>query len=52
MTSQTVGSDLLEAIHQPILVIHSREDNSVPFGHPNSPRVCQRVIDFLKADSR
>jgi pimeloyl-ACP methyl ester carboxylesterase len=31
--AQTVGVDLLEAIRQPTLVIHSREDNSVPFGH-------------------
>ncbi len=29
----TVGSELLEAIRQPVLVIHSREDNSVPFAH-------------------
>jgi pimeloyl-ACP methyl ester carboxylesterase len=77
-TTHSVGSDLLESIPQPTLVIHSREDNSVPFGHaewslkhipqaalceagitghffwvdPDYPRVCQRVIDFLKADSR
>lgn len=31
--THTVGADLLESIHQPTLVIHSREDNSVPFGH-------------------
>jgi pimeloyl-ACP methyl ester carboxylesterase len=29
----TVGADLLKSIHQPTLVIHSREDNSVPFDH-------------------
>ncbi len=29
----TVGVDLLQSIQQPTLVIHSREDNSVPFGH-------------------
>jgi len=28
-----VGADLLKSIRQPTLVIHSREDNSVPFGH-------------------
>jgi pimeloyl-ACP methyl ester carboxylesterase len=28
-----VGAELLESIHQPALVIHSREDNSVPFAH-------------------
>ncbi|HVP20729.1 MAG TPA: alpha/beta hydrolase [Anaerolineaceae bacterium] len=28
-----VGAELLETIHQPTLVIHSRKDNSVPFGH-------------------
>ncbi len=28
-----VGPDLLQAVHQPTLVIHSREDNSVPFIH-------------------
>jgi pimeloyl-ACP methyl ester carboxylesterase len=28
-----VGADLLRSIQQPTLVIHSREDNSVPFGH-------------------
>jgi pimeloyl-ACP methyl ester carboxylesterase len=31
--AHTVGADLLEAVRQPTLVIHSREDNSVPFGH-------------------
>jgi pimeloyl-ACP methyl ester carboxylesterase len=31
--AQSVGADLLESIHQPVLVIHSREDNSVPFSH-------------------
>jgi pimeloyl-ACP methyl ester carboxylesterase len=31
--AQTVGADLLEAIRQPVLVIHSREDNAVPFSH-------------------
>lgn len=30
---QTVGEDLLKSIRQPTLVIHSREDNSVPFSH-------------------
>jgi pimeloyl-ACP methyl ester carboxylesterase len=30
--SHKVGADLLRSIHQPTLVIHSREDNSVPFG--------------------
>jgi pimeloyl-ACP methyl ester carboxylesterase len=29
----TVGVDLLTLVHQPTLVIHSREDNSVPFAH-------------------
>ena len=29
----TVGAELLRTIRQPTLVIHSREDNSVPFGH-------------------
>lgn len=32
-TAHTVGADLLESIPQPSLVIHSREDNSVPFSH-------------------
>jgi pimeloyl-ACP methyl ester carboxylesterase len=32
-TAHTVGADLLKSIHQPTLVFHSREDNSVPFGH-------------------
>jgi pimeloyl-ACP methyl ester carboxylesterase len=31
--TQTVGADLLERVHQPTLVIHSWEDNSVPFAH-------------------
>jgi pimeloyl-ACP methyl ester carboxylesterase len=31
--AHTVGADLLEAVRQPTLVIHSWEDNSVPFGH-------------------
>jgi pimeloyl-ACP methyl ester carboxylesterase len=31
--AHTVGVDLLKSIRQPTLVIHSREDNSVPFGH-------------------
>jgi pimeloyl-ACP methyl ester carboxylesterase len=31
--THTVGIDLLCAVHQPTLVIHSREDNSVPFAH-------------------
>jgi pimeloyl-ACP methyl ester carboxylesterase len=28
-----VGADLLQSIRQPTLLIHSREDNSVPFSH-------------------
>jgi pimeloyl-ACP methyl ester carboxylesterase len=28
-----VSSEVLGKIHQPTLVIHSREDNSVPFSH-------------------
>jgi pimeloyl-ACP methyl ester carboxylesterase len=31
--THTVGADLLEAVRQPTLVVHSREDNSVPFTH-------------------
>ena len=31
--THTVGIELLKAISQPVLVIHSREDNSVPFSH-------------------
>ena len=31
--AHTVGGDLLKEVRQPTLVIHSREDNSVPFGH-------------------
>ena len=31
--AHTVGANLLESIRQPTLVIHSREDNSVPFVH-------------------
>jgi pimeloyl-ACP methyl ester carboxylesterase len=31
--NHTVGADLLRNIQQPTLVIHSREDNAVPFTH-------------------
>lgn len=31
--THTVGADLLQRVRQPTLVIHSREDNSVPFAH-------------------
>ena len=31
--AHTVGENLLKSIRQPTLVIHSREDNSVPFSH-------------------
>jgi pimeloyl-ACP methyl ester carboxylesterase len=31
--THTVGSDLLKSIRQPTLVVHSREDKSVPFAH-------------------
>jgi pimeloyl-ACP methyl ester carboxylesterase len=31
--AHTVGADLLKKLRQPTLVIHSREDNSVPFVH-------------------
>jgi pimeloyl-ACP methyl ester carboxylesterase len=31
--THTVGNELLRAISQPTLVVHSREDNSVPFSH-------------------
>jgi pimeloyl-ACP methyl ester carboxylesterase len=31
--THTVGADLLKLVRQPTLVIHSREDNSVPFAH-------------------
>jgi pimeloyl-ACP methyl ester carboxylesterase len=31
--THTVGADLLKSIRQPTLVIHSREDNSVPLSH-------------------
>lgn len=31
--THTVGEDLLKAVRQPTLVVHSREDNSVPFSH-------------------
>jgi pimeloyl-ACP methyl ester carboxylesterase len=31
--THTVGEDLLKMVRQPTLVIHSREDNSVPFAH-------------------
>jgi pimeloyl-ACP methyl ester carboxylesterase len=74
-TAHTVGADLLRAVHQPTLVIHSQEDNSVPFSHaewslqhipqaelceagitghffwvdPDYPRICQRLVAFLKA---
>jgi len=72
--THTVGAGLLEKIKQPTLVIHSREDSSVPFAHaewslahipqaelveagiaghffwvdPQYPRICQRLIAFLK----
>jgi pimeloyl-ACP methyl ester carboxylesterase len=29
----TVGSEVLKQVYQPVLVIHSREDNAVPFAH-------------------
>jgi pimeloyl-ACP methyl ester carboxylesterase len=32
-SKHTVGAELLRMIHQPTLVVHSREDNSVPFSH-------------------
>ena len=31
--THTVGAELLQSIQQPTLVIHSREDKSVPFSH-------------------
>ncbi|MGA2490428.1 MAG: alpha/beta hydrolase [Anaerolineales bacterium] len=31
--TQSVGANLLKTIQQPTLVIHSREDHSVPFAH-------------------
>jgi pimeloyl-ACP methyl ester carboxylesterase len=31
--AHSVGVDVLASVTQPTLVIHSREDNSVPFGH-------------------
>jgi pimeloyl-ACP methyl ester carboxylesterase len=31
--THTVGIEVLGKIHQPTLVVHSREDNSVPFSH-------------------
>lgn len=31
--THTVGKELLEAVSMPVLVIHSREDKSVPFSH-------------------
>ncbi len=31
--THTVGTDLLRRVHQPTLVIHSREDKAVPFSH-------------------
>jgi pimeloyl-ACP methyl ester carboxylesterase len=31
--AHTVGEELLKMVRQPTLVIHSREDNSVPFAH-------------------
>lgn len=31
--AHSVGGDLLRTVPQPTLVIHSREDSSVPFGH-------------------
>jgi pimeloyl-ACP methyl ester carboxylesterase len=31
--THTVGGDLIGAVRQPTLVIHSREDNSVPYAH-------------------
>ena len=73
--AHSLGAGLLQSISQPTLVIHSREDSSVPFsqadwslkhipqaelceagsaGHffwvdPAYPRICQRMITFLKA---
>lgn len=31
--THTVGAELLQSVQQPTLVIHSREDKSVPFSH-------------------
>jgi len=31
--THTVGKELLRAVSMPVLVIHSREDKSVPFSH-------------------
>ena len=31
--THTVGAEVLGAVQQPVLVIHSREDKSVSFGH-------------------
>jgi pimeloyl-ACP methyl ester carboxylesterase len=31
--THTVGANLLESVSQPTLVVHSREDRAVPFGH-------------------
>ena len=31
--THAVGTELLRSVRQPVLVIHSREDNSVPFSH-------------------
>ncbi len=31
--THTVGAELLRAVSQPTLVVHSREDKAVPFGH-------------------
>jgi pimeloyl-ACP methyl ester carboxylesterase len=31
--AHSVGADRLQSVHQPTLVIHSREDHSVPFAH-------------------
>ena len=31
--THTVGADLLRTVGQPTLVVHSREDKAVPFGH-------------------
>jgi pimeloyl-ACP methyl ester carboxylesterase len=31
--THTVGAELLESVTQPTLVVHSREDSSVPFSH-------------------
>jgi len=31
--THAVGKELLQTVHQPTLVIHSREDKSVPFSH-------------------